>query len=101
MTWVLWVMVPMVHTPRGRSGATFVKALAQVSMGNFAIFAFVDPIGIVTTPSGMEIFESQGHGSLRWTPGGSRMEWQIGSPSRRGDILLGAHRILAHFKQPK
>ena len=43
-------------------------------MGNFAIFAFVDPIGIVTTPSSMEIFESQGHGSLRWTPGGSRME---------------------------
>ena len=24
-------------------------------MGNFAIFAFVDPIGIVTTPSSMEI----------------------------------------------
>ena len=44
------------------------------SVGNFAIFAFVDPIGIVTTPSGMEIFESQGHGSLRWSPGGSRME---------------------------
>ena len=40
-------------------------------MGNFAIFAFVDPIGILTTPSSMEIFESQGHGSLRWTPGGS------------------------------
>ena len=35
-------------------------------MGNFAIFAFVDPIGIITTPSSMEIFESQGHGSLRW-----------------------------------
>ena len=34
-------------------------------MGNFALFAFVDPIGIVTTPSGMEILESQGHGSLR------------------------------------
>ena len=101
MTWVLWVMVPMVHTPRGRSGAAFVKALGQLSMGNFAIFAFVDPIGIVTTPSGMEIFESQVHGSLCWTPGGSRMEWRIRSPSRRGDILLGAHRILAHFRQPK
>ena len=91
MTWVLWVMVPMVHTPRGRSGAAFVKALAKLSMGNFAIFAFVDPIGIVTTLSGMKIFESQGHGSLCWTPGGSRMEWRIRSPSRRGDILLGAH----------
>ena len=43
-------------------------------MGNFAIFAFVDPIGIVTTPSGMEIFESHGHGSLCWAPDGSRME---------------------------
>ena len=101
MTWVLWVMVPMVHTPRGRSGATFVKALAQSECGNFAILTFVDPIGIVTTPSGMDIFESQGHGSLYWTPGGSHMVWRIRSPSRRGDILLGAHRILAHFKQPK
>ena len=72
-----------------------------MSVGNFAILAFVDPIGIVTTPSGMEIFESQEHGSLRCTPGGSRMECQIRSPSRRGDILLGALRILAHFEQPK
>ena len=38
-----------------------------MSVGNFAILAFVDPIGIVTTPSGMEIFESQVHGSLSWT----------------------------------
>ena len=36
---------------------------------DFAILAIVDPIWIVTTPSGMEIFESQGHGSLCWTPG--------------------------------
>ena len=50
----------------------------------------MDPIGIVTTPSGMEIFVSQGHGSLRSTPCGSRMEWRFRSPSRRGDILLGA-----------
>ena len=33
-----------------------------MSVGNFAVLAFVDPIGIVTTPSGIEIFESQGHG---------------------------------------
>ena len=45
-----------------------------MNVGNFAIFAFVDPVGIVTTPSSMEISESQGHGSLSWTPGGSRME---------------------------
>ena len=30
-----------------------------MSVDNFAILAFVDPIGIVTTPSGIEIFESQ------------------------------------------
>ena len=58
-------------------------------MGNFAILAFVDPIGIVTTPSGMEIFESQVHGSLRWTPGESRMEWwryTIGSTPNFGSF---------------
>ena len=60
----------------------------MVSVDDFAILAFVGPIGIFTTPSGMEIFESQVHGSLRWTPGGSRMEGRIESPSRRGDILL-------------
>ena len=30
-----------------------------MSVDNFAILAFVDPIGIVTTPSGMKIFEDQ------------------------------------------
>ena len=35
MTWVLCIMVPMVHTPRGRSGATFVKALAQICGPNW------------------------------------------------------------------
>ena len=47
-----------------------------MSVGNFAILAFVDPVGIVTTPSGMKIYQSQVHGSLCWTPGGSRMEWE-------------------------
>ena len=42
-------------------------------MDNFAILAFVDPIGIVTTPSGMEISESQRHGSLCW----SLSEWIV------------------------
>ena len=37
-----------------------------MSVDDFAILAIVDPIWIVTTPIGMEIFESQGHGSLRW-----------------------------------
>ena len=72
-----------------------------MSVGSFAILAFVDPIGIVTTPGGMEIFESQVHGSLCLTPGELRMEWRIRSPSQRGDILLEAPRILAHFEQPK
>ena len=62
---------------------------------------FVDPIGMVTTPIGMEIFESRMHGSLRWTPGGSRMEWQIRSPSRRGDILLGAPPNFGSFRAAK
>ena len=45
-----------------------------MSVSNFDFLAFVVPIGIDTTPGGMEIFESQGHGSLCWTPGESRME---------------------------
>ena len=43
MTWVLWVMVPMVHTPRGRSGATFVKALGQIEYGQFCHFCICGP----------------------------------------------------------
>ena len=101
MTWMLCILVPMVHTPRGRSGATFVKALAQSECGQFCHFGIRGSNWLNTTPSGMEIFESQEHGSLLWTPGGSRMEWRIRSPSWRGDILLGAPRILAHFEQPK
>ena len=43
MTWVLWVMVPMVHTPRGRSGAAFVKALGQIEYGQFCHFCICGP----------------------------------------------------------
>ena len=43
MTWVLWVIVPMVHTPRGRSGATFVKVLAQNECGQFCHFGICGP----------------------------------------------------------
>ena len=68
---------------------------------DFAILAIVDPIWIVTTPSGMKIFESQVHGSLCWSPSGWHMEWRIRSPSGRGDIALGIPRILAPFEQPK
>ena len=34
-----------------------------MSVDDFAILAIVDPIWIVTMPSGMEIFQNQGHGS--------------------------------------
>ena len=43
MTWVLCIMVPMVHTPPGRSGATFVKALAQSECGQFYHFGICGP----------------------------------------------------------
>ena len=43
MTWVLCMMVPMVHTPRGRIGATFVKALAQSECGQFCHFGICGP----------------------------------------------------------
>ena len=41
--WVIWILVPMVHTPRGRSGATFVKALAQNECGQFCYFGICGP----------------------------------------------------------
>ena len=72
-----------------------------MSVDNFAILTSVDPIGIVTTPSGMEIFESQMHGSLCGTPGELRMEWRNRSPSRRGEILLGAPRNFGSFRAGK
>ena len=72
-----------------------------MSVDNFAILAFVDQTGIVTTPSGMKIFENQWHGSLGWTPGGSRMAWQIRSPSQPGDILLGAPPNFGSFRAAK
>ena len=43
MTWVLWILVTMVRTPRGRSGATFVKVLAQSDCGRFCHFGNCGP----------------------------------------------------------
>ena len=43
MTWVIGTLVSMVHTPRGRSGATFVKALAQSECGQFCHFGICGP----------------------------------------------------------
>ena len=72
-----------------------------MSVDNFAILAFVDPIGIVTTPSGMEIFESQGMGVSVGLP--VDRVWNGGSDLQAGvEIYYWGHpRILAHFEQPK
>ena len=43
MTWVLCILVPMVHIPRGRSGATFVRVLAQGECGQFCHFGICGP----------------------------------------------------------
>ena len=43
MTWVLWTLVPMVQTPRGRSGATFVRVLVQSECGQFCHFGICGP----------------------------------------------------------
>ena len=43
MTWVLCILVPMVRTQRERSGATFVKALAQSECGQFCHFGICGP----------------------------------------------------------
>ena len=43
MTWVLWILVIMVRTPRGQSGATFVKVLAKNECGRFCHFGNCGP----------------------------------------------------------
>ena len=59
MTWVLCILVPMVHTPRGRSGATFVKALAQSECGQFCHFGICGP--------NLDCHHAKWHGDL-WGP---------------------------------
>ena len=43
MTWVIWTLVPMTRTPRGRGGATFVKVLAQSECERFSHFGICGP----------------------------------------------------------
>ena len=43
MTWVIWALVPMARTPRGRGGATFVKVLAQSECGRIGHFGICGP----------------------------------------------------------
>ena len=57
MTWVLWILVTMVRTPRGRSGATFVKVLAQSECGRFCHFGNYGPT--------LDCHHAKGHGDLR------------------------------------
>ena len=72
-----------------------------MSVDNFAILAFVDPIGIVTTPSGMKIFWSQD----MEVSVGLLVDclWNGGSDLQAGvEIYYWEHPgILAHFEQPK
>ena len=64
MTWMLWILVPMVRTPRGRSGATFVKVLAQSECGRFCHFGNCGPY--------LDCHHAEWHGDLRkpsaWEP---------------------------------
>ena len=59
MTWLLWTLVPMVHTPRGRSGATFVRVLAQSECGQFCHFCICGP--------NWDCHHAKWHGDL-WKP---------------------------------
>ena len=59
MTWVLWILVTMVGTPRGRGGATFVKVLAQSECGRFCHFGNCGPI--------LDCHHAEWHGDL-WEP---------------------------------
>ena len=43
MTWVIWTLVPMARTPRGRRGVTFVKVLAQSECARFRHFGICGP----------------------------------------------------------
>ena len=69
MTWVLCILVPMVHTPRGRSGATFVMVLAQSECGQFGHFGICGP--------NRDCHHAEWHGDLREP---SARESQLESP---------------------
>ena len=76
-----------------------------MSVANFDILAFVDPIGIVTTPSGMQILRAKGMGvSVRLPADRSQNDpilgpqfppsvWSIGGPislpTRSPDLIPG------------
>ena len=93
MTWVLWTLVPMVHTPRGPSGATFVRVLAQSECGQFCHFGICGPNWHCHQAKGMGV--SVGLPVDRVWNGGSDLQASV-------EIYYWEHpRILAHFEQPK
>ena len=88
MTWVLWTLVPMIQTPRGRSGATFVRVLAQSECGRFCHFGICGP--------NWDCHHAKWHGDL-WEPSAwesSSNSWwiaygmadPISKPAWRSDI---------------
>ena len=102
MTWVLCILVPMVHTPRGRTGATFVKVLAQSECGQFCHFCICGPTwdchqGRVA----WRCLGAKGMGVFVGLPVDG--VWNGGSDLQAGvEIYYWEHpRILAHFEQPK
>ena len=70
MTWVLCILVPMAHTPRGRGGATFVKVLAQSECGQFCHFGICGP--------NRDCHHAEWHGDLR-----EPRAWESSSTSRQ------------------
>ena len=72
-----------------------------MSVDNFAILAFVDAIGIVTTPSGIRSLRAKGMEVFGGLP--VDREWNGGSDLQAGvEIYYWEHpRIFAHFEQPK
>ena len=88
MTWVLWILDTMVRTPRGRSGATFVRVLAQSECGRFLPFWHCGP--------SLDYNHAEWHGDLpepsaweslldsRWIAYG--MAEPISKPARRYSI---------------
>ena len=57
LQWVLWILVTMVRTPRGRSGDTFVKVLAPSECGQFCHFGICGP--------NWDCHHTEWHGDLR------------------------------------
>ena len=96
MTWVLCILVPMVHTSRGRSGATFVKVLAQSGCGHFCHFGICGPNWVAwgsLRAKGMGV--SVGLLVDRVWNGGFDLQGCV-------EIYYWEHpRILGHFVQPK